>query len=217
MDSSAAAWDERYAGADRVWSATPNRWVAEIVPSLLPGRALDMAAGEGRNAVWLAEQLWQVDATDFSRVAVDRIRDGAREHADTVEGRLHAWVADATAPALPAERSAYDLVLQCYLHLPPQAWATAVRGAVDRTCPGGSTLVIGHAARNLRHGVGGPQDPEVLFDPADVRALAEELPVELEICEIRERDVPGADRPALDTVALLTRRPTRTPSARQVT
>ena len=54
MDSH--AWDERYGGRELVWSGTPNVFVAEIAGSLDPGSALDVAAGEGRNAVWLAEQ-----------------------------------------------------------------------------------------------------------------------------------------------------------------
>jgi SAM-dependent methyltransferase len=206
MDSSADAWDERYAGAGRVWSATPNRWVAELVSGFPLGRALDLAAGEGRNAVWLAEQGWEVDATDFSTVAVDRIREWARDRADTVEDRLHAWVADATDPVTPTEHAAYDLVLQSYLHLPPDLWERALRAAVERTRSGGTILLVGHAARNLDEGVGGPQDRRVLFDPEDVRALAETLPVDVQLCELREREVAGADRPAFDTVALLSRR-----------
>jgi SAM-dependent methyltransferase len=202
----ASSWDERYAAADRVWSATPNQWVAEIVPTLPVGRALDVGAGEGRNAVWLAEQGWRVDATDFSRVAVDRVREWARDRADSVGGRLTAWVADAAASVPDSERSAYDLVLHCYLHLGPQEWAQAVRAAVERTRPGGAVLLIGHAGRNLEHGVGGPQERSVLFDPAEVAAVAEDLPVDTELSEVRERHVAGADRPALDTVVLLRRR-----------
>jgi len=201
----AADWDARYAASDRVWSTEPNRWFAEVVPGLIRGRALDMGVGEGRNALWLAQQGWQVDATDFSPVAIARLEVWAQERAGTVEGCLRAWVADATDVATPAERAAYDLVVQCYLHLPPQSWARAVRGAVERTRPGGWVLLIGHAGVNLTQGVGGPQQRDLLFDPDQVEAVAEELPVRVALCEIRAREVPGGDRPALDTVALLTR------------
>ncbi|MFG3603067.1 methyltransferase domain-containing protein [Micromonospora chersina] len=74
MDSS--AWDTRYASTPGlVWSAEPNRFVVESVTGLTPGAALDLAAGEGRNAVWLAEQGWRVTAVDFSPVAVARGRE----------------------------------------------------------------------------------------------------------------------------------------------
>ena len=54
----AADWDARYAATDLVWSAAPNVWVEELVSGMPPGRALDIAAGEGRNALWLVEQGW---------------------------------------------------------------------------------------------------------------------------------------------------------------
>lgn len=63
---SADDWDRRYSGAELVWAAAPNRFVAEALDGVEPGRALDLAAGEGRNAVWLAERGWEVTAVDFS-------------------------------------------------------------------------------------------------------------------------------------------------------
>ena len=65
-------WDERYSGSDLVWSATPNRWVADFAAGLVPGRALDVAGGEGRNSLWLIESGWDATIVDFSEVALDR-------------------------------------------------------------------------------------------------------------------------------------------------
>ena len=95
----AARWDERYAATDLLWSAEPNRFVAENLADLPPGRALDLAAGEGRNAIWLARRGWDVTAADFSQVALDRGRRIAGE--TTVR-----WVcADATRwDERPAQR-----------------------------------------------------------------------------------------------------------------
>ena len=200
MDST--AWDERYAGADLVWSSTPNVFVEEVVGPLPVGRALDVAAGEGRNAVWLAERGWQVPGADFSPVAVERMRDIAVRRLGDDAGRLDAVVADATQPA-PGD--GYDLVLFCYLQLPVQEWATALARGVDAAAPGGLVLVVAHAERNLAEGVGGPQDPAVLHDPEAVVASAHGLPVTVESAELRERAVDGADRPALDTLVLLRR------------
>ncbi|PLW74405.1 class I SAM-dependent methyltransferase, partial [Streptomyces sp. DJ] len=72
MDS--REWDERYASRELVWGAEPNRWLVREVEDLAPGRALDLAAGEGRNALWLADRGWRVTAVDFSRTALDRGR-----------------------------------------------------------------------------------------------------------------------------------------------
>jgi 2-polyprenyl-3-methyl-5-hydroxy-6-metoxy-1,4-benzoquinol methylase len=61
----AQAWDERYTASELLWSATPNQFVAAELSDLAPGRAVDLAAGEGRNALWLAERGWHVTAVDF--------------------------------------------------------------------------------------------------------------------------------------------------------
>src|SRR5690606_39971361 len=83
MDSK--AWDERYRATGLVWGAGPNRFVVEQTEGLAHGRALDLAAGEGRNAVWLAERGWRVTAVDFSPVAVERGRRIAAERGADVE------------------------------------------------------------------------------------------------------------------------------------
>lgn len=206
MDS--VAWDERYRASDLVWSSTPNTFVAEVVTGLPPGRALDVAAGEGRNAVWMAEQGWRVTAADFSAVAVERAERIARERLGDRGDVFRAVVADATEPAPPDETGAgYDLVLFSYLQLPREPWSRALAQGVAAAAPGATVLVVCHALRNLDEGTGGPQDPEVLHDPEDVLATAADLPVEVVSARIRHRDVDGADRPALDTVVVLRRRP----------
>ena len=52
-------WDQRYAERDRLWSVEPNETVAEVVGPMTPGRALDLGAGEGRHALWLAQHGWR--------------------------------------------------------------------------------------------------------------------------------------------------------------
>ncbi len=203
----ASDWDARYADTALMWSAGPNVFVEQTLSSVTPGLALDVAAGEGRNAIWLAEQGWSVTAADFSEVAVERMREiaGARlgEHA----GSLRAVVSDATGPApRPEDADGYDLVLFSYLQLPREAWARAVAAGVAATAVGGLVLVVLHAVRNLEEGVGGPQDAAVLHDPEDVLASVADLPVDVEVAQLRHREVEGAPGPALDTVVLLRRR-----------
>jgi SAM-dependent methyltransferase len=157
----AQAWDERYAASELVWSAGPNRFVAAEVADLPPGRALDLAAGEGRNAIWLARRGWEVTASDFSQVALDK---GRRLAGDTAVR----WVrADATAWD---ERAAYDLVVVAYLQLPATERTAAVRAAYHALWPGGTLLVVAHDSTNLTEGTGGPQDATVLYTAEDVLA-----------------------------------------------
>lgn len=197
-----ADWDERYAGADLVWSTGPNVWVRELCSPLVAGRALDVAAGEGRNALWLVEQGWTVTATDYSAVAVDRMNQIADRRLGGLRDRFTARVADATQPT---GGTASDLVLFSYLHLPREQWGRAIAAGVDATAVGGLVLVVAHARRNLTQGVGGPQDPTILLDPEDVLASVAHLPVKVELAQLRSREVEGAPGPALDTVVLLRR------------
>lgn len=199
MDSS--AWDARYANTSGlVWSAEPNRFVVESVAGLPPGAALDLAAGEGRNAVWLAERGWRVTAVDFSPVAVERGRELAAARGVPVEWR----VADVTAYR-PVPGS-YELVLISYLHLHAPALAGVLDSARQALRPGGTLVVVGHDLANLRGGIGGPQDPAVLLTPeAVVDGLAG---LRIQRAETARRPVPtgdGGSVDALDTVVVASR------------
>jgi SAM-dependent methyltransferase len=184
-------WDRRYAGEDMVWSVEPNRFVAAETGNLAPGRALDVACGEGRNAIWLAQQGWEVVATDFSGVALEKGRRLAERAGVTVD-----WVeADVTAWDPPGR---FDLIVVSYLQLPAGPLADAFARLVPTLAPRGTLLVVGHDRRNLAEGVGGPQSADVLLDADEVVALLPGLDVER--AEVVERPVEGADRPALDTL-----------------
>lgn len=198
MDS--ADWDARYAeAADLVWTAEPNRFVVTETGYLPPGRALDLAAGEGRNAVWLAGRGWRVTAVDFSAVAVRRGRELARGRGVEVDWR----VADVTA--YQPEPDAYDLVLVVYLHLPRADMAAVLRRAATAVRPGGSLVLVGHDLANLTAGTGGPRDPALLHTP---EAVVAELPgLRIRRAETARRPVrtPDGTVDALDTVVVATR------------
>lgn len=190
----AGHWDERYGATDRLWSAEPNATVAQLVTPMTPGRALDVGAGEGRHAVWLAGLGWEVTAVDFSAVGVGRGRAAPGGNAvDWVVADVRKW-----SPPLGAT---YDLVLVVYLHV-----ADDVFGRLrDWLAPDGALVVVGHALRNLTDGVGGPQDPRLLHTEEQLRAAASGLTVE-RLGEVL-RPTPGGD--AIDLVLVA-----RAPSAR---
>lgn len=164
----AEAWDERYAASELIWSAGPNQFVEAACADLPPGRAADLAAGEGRNALWLASLGWQVTAVDFSQVALDK---GARIEAGRIEhGTItaHPAVVWQCADATTWHGAGLDLVLIAYLHLPADERAAAVRNAMAALVVGGTFVLVAHDASNLVHGTGGPQDPALLPTPAEV-------------------------------------------------
>lgn len=159
-------WDERYAAADLVWSAGPNQFVSAHLAALPPGRALDLATGEGRNALWLADRGWQVTAVDFSRAGLDKARALQSGHARSQALRIE-WV-HADVLTYAAETGCYDLSLIAYLQLPADSRRAAVRRGFDALRVGGTLFVVGHDSSNLADGTGGPQDPAVLFTAGDV-------------------------------------------------
>lgn len=187
-------WDERYGAAELVWSAEPNRLFAKEVEGLRPGRALDLACGEGRNAIWLAARGWTVTAVDFSEVAIDK----ARRLADT-RGVQVEWVtADLLAYQPPSE--SFDLVALIYLQLPHAQLSAVLRRATGALAPGGTLLIIGHDTRNLAEGHGGPRDPTVLFTPKDVESDIEGLIVERSERVLRPVTVDGKEVNAIDAL-----------------
>ena len=182
----ATAWDERYADRPLVWSAGPNQFLTEEVAGLPPGRALDLACGEGRNALWLAEQGWQVTGTDFSAVAIDKARQRAEQLG--LEAAFHVADATDTAPGGP-----YDLVIVFYLQLPAEQRRAAHRNAAAALAPGGTLVIVGHDRDNLDRGVGGPSSPEVLLSVDGVLADLEGTGLAVERAEQVTRDVEQED------------------------
>lgn len=190
-------WNERYSQPGLLWSARPNRFLVAEVSDLEPGRALDLACGEGQNAVWLAERGWKVVGVDFSDVAIAK----GRERAERDDAEVELVVADLLD--YEPEPDAFDLVLLLYFHLPPDELRGVLAGAATALAPGGTLLVIGHDRSNIEHGVGGPTDPEIQYTPDEIAA---ELPgLEIEKAERVYRDVADADRPAIDALVRMRR------------
>ncbi|MEV5648231.1 methyltransferase domain-containing protein [Nocardia sp. NPDC052254] len=182
----AAEWDTRYAQSELVWGAPPNATVVEHVfglerrirlvpdapgeePPALP-RALDLAAGEGRHALWLATHGWDVRAVDFSQVGIDKGRTVASRLSRSVRARITWQCADVTDLPGADIDGPFELILAVYIHLPPAQRRTLLLSAAERLSPGGILLVLGHDTTNITEGQGGPQDPDILFTPDDVIA-----------------------------------------------
>ena len=194
----AAGWDERYAAAELVWSAEPNRFVAEACADLSPGRALDLAAGEGRNAIWLAQRGWTVTASDFSGVGLDKGKQLA-DHAGVAE-RIAWVVADATTTDWPPE---HDLVVVAYLQLVEEDRRAAHERAFAALQPGGTLVVVAHDSTNIAEGTGGPQDPAVLMTAEDV--LADLAGNDLDVERAERVPRPVGDATAYDCLVVLSR------------
>ena len=185
-------WDRRYSGVENLWATKPNRFLVAEVEGLVPGRALDLACGEGQNAIWLATLGWQVTGVDFSEVAIEKARDRASR-----EGRSVEFVCADLLDFEPTPET-FDLVVLLYLHLPASARRVVLERAARAVATGGTLLVVGHDTLNMTEGVGGPSDRDIHFTPDEI---AVELPgLLIEKAERVLRDVKDADRPAIDAL-----------------
>jgi SAM-dependent methyltransferase len=168
-------WNRRYAAKEFIWTVDANRFLAAEVANLPPGRALDLAAGEGRNAVWLAEQGWTVRAVDFSDVAIEKGKQlaAARNVADKVDFQV------ADLRSYEPEAQNFDLVALIYLQIPQAELVPIIARAARAVAPGGTFLLVAHDSANLEHGYGGPQHPDALYTAEQVvAALGGELEIE---------------------------------------
>ena len=197
-------WDERYRGTEMVWSLGPNGFVESICRDLTPGRSIDLAAGEGRNAIWLAELGWESTAVDFSAVAIDKARRLAEQRGVEITGVVADL--DTYVPTVDG----YDLVVVAYLQVVDERLTPILQRAAAAVAPGGKFVLVNHDAENLEHGYGGPPNLAVLSTPSQVvAALGDGF--EIERAEVAERHVStdDGDRVALDTVVVAVRQPAR--------
>ena len=180
---------------------------------LAPGRALDVGAGEGGDALWLAEQGWTVTASDISSRALERIGTEADRRGLRVECRQR------DANALDAfETGAFDLVSAQYASIPRTPDGRGVRNLMDAVAPGGLLLVVSHDLEPMRQ----PIDTRSLsqaFDPdAYLRtddfadALAGTPAWDVEVHEKRPRPPGAASAHHVDDVVLRARRRSGAPT-----
>ena len=192
-------WNQRYEQSELVWGAAANRALVSEVGTLVPGRALDLGCGEGRNAVWLASQGWTVTGVDFSEVGLEKARRLAEAQGVPVE-----WKLAALRTYTPAAAT-YDLVVMLYLHLPAEDRRSVHAEAAAALRAGGAILVLGHDESNLTDGYGGPQDPSILFTPEDVVDDLVGLSVVKAERVIRSVSTDAGERSAIDALVLAVR------------
>lgn len=189
--ANAADWDHRYAG-ERMWSGNPNGALVHEISGLAPGRALDVGAGEGGDALWLAEQGWNVTASDISQRALDRVNAEAERRGLRVA--YHHTDANAAAPF---DTAAFDLVSAQYASIPRTPDGRGVANLLGAVAPGGILLVVGHDLEPMRapidtHLHSQPFDPDAYLRVDDfAAALANRAEWDIESHEKRPRP-PGA-------------------------
>jgi SAM-dependent methyltransferase len=190
-------WNRRYEEADGLWSRDPNPLLVEFAAALAPGRALDLGAGEGRNAIWLAKRGWRVTALDVSAVGLARAADRAAD--EGVE--LDRVVADWREYDPPA--SSIDLAVITFMHPQPHERVAMFESVRETLVPGGHLFIVG--VDLAEHGRRGPPDADRLYTPQRLSSALQAF--ELLRCEsvAYEAESKKERRNVVDVVAIARR------------
>lgn len=153
-----ADWDERYRRGEHA-TLEPSRLLVRVAENLAAGRALDVACGAGRHALFLASRGWLVTALDASRVGIEITLGRARELGVEIDAR----VADLEGDEFEIEREAYDLIIVFY-YLQRSLWPP-IRAGLST---GGTLIAAIHLADEDT--ANETRNPDFLLQPNELRA-----------------------------------------------
>lgn len=179
MALQARDWDHRYTRNTSAWTAMPPHplVLAELAP-LVRGTesagapVLDLGAGTGRHALWLAEQGCSVTAVDFSATALAHLRTRASRMGVAVR------TVEADLATYRAPEGGFRLALISYVHPGAADRAAMLAHASQALAPGGALVVVGHHRDNFAAGLDGPRDPDLMYTPDRLVAALRGLRVE---------------------------------------
>lgn len=159
-------WDQRFDAVKDafLYGVQPNVWLKNNLP-LLPAQAsvLALADGEGRNAVWLAQQGYRVSNWDYSQVGLDK----THQLADQVGCVVGTQCVDLTQCAWPSQK--FDAIVSSFFHVPKAFQQNVWRGVVSALKPGGHLVVQVFSESQLAHSSGGPKDINLLYRCEDLQ------------------------------------------------
>jgi len=171
MDPS--SWNQRYAGPEYFYGEKPNDFLAAQAHRIPPGPVLCLAEGEGRNAVFLAGRGHTVEAVDQSATGMAK----AQRLADQCGVKLKTHVGDlANFVIKPAHWSG---IIAIFTHLPPTLRRQVHTAVVAGLRPGGVYLLEAYTPAQLAHGTGGPKDPTLLMQLAELKVELAGLQLEI--------------------------------------
>jgi len=204
MNQSSQQWDARYLESESVWSLEPNQFVVEFLSALPSGTMLDLAGGEGRNALWFASRGWSVENSDFSSVAIAKFLERAARAG--LETLCTGTVSSALEPTA-CRTAPVDLAVIAYLQLNPIELARGISIAASAVRLGGTFFGVWHERGNIDRGFGGPPQPELNPTVEELRQHADAAGLSVETCAVRERIVFNHDAPsvAIDVVLVASR------------
>ena len=145
-------WNQKYQGEEFVYGKKPNAFLKSHLGALNKGVALDLASGEGRNAVFLAQAGWKMDAVDISPVGLRKARKLAKEAGVKIN------FLQADLDSYPIARGKYDLIMVLYF------WNRRLLPQIKRGLKnGGRILFETYTLETLLRGLQGPREAKYLL------------------------------------------------------
>jgi len=160
------AWDERYALEGWAFGTEPNDFLRQEAHRIQPGRVLCLGEGEGRNAVFLAENGYEVVGVDRSQVGMDKAQDLAQERDVFIETVV------SSIEDFELAEGEWQGIISIFFHLPPEIRKRVNRSVAQGLAPGGILILEAYTPRQLELGTGGPPHLDQLIS---LQALEEEL------------------------------------------
>lgn len=171
-------WDQRYASESYIYGTEPNEWFVEKLRILKAGKLLLPAEGEGRNAVWAAQQGWDVTAFDQSFEGKSK----ALKLASLKEVQIEYLLKDLRC--FRAEENSFDAIGLIYVHMPPEYRTKVHTALVKMLKPGGCLILEAFSKAQLPNNSGGPKDIDMLYSSKELRGDFNDLKI-LEFLDVR--------------------------------
>lgn len=178
-------WDERFGSEPGLYGQLPSSYLAKVLSERPIGKALFIAEGQGRNAIYAAKLGWDVVATDSSLVA----RNQALEWAQHEQVKIEYMQSDSNALDFPPH--AFDLIALIYAHQPTSERKQLYSKFQNWLKPGGCVVLEGFTKAQLGRKSGGPQNPDWLYEPDDMSEFAGLAQQELKVEEVNLEEGSG--------------------------
>jgi 2-polyprenyl-3-methyl-5-hydroxy-6-metoxy-1,4-benzoquinol methylase len=156
-----ARWNERFSTVNYLFGEKPNQYLADKTALLQKGKALSIADGEGRNSVWLASQGFDVDAFDFSPVAIEKAKKLANKQQVSVNFHCSDW------ESFDWKAKHYDTIAGIFFQFADPGSRTELFEKLNFALkPGGTLIIQGYGKDQMHYKTGGPGILENLYDEA---------------------------------------------------
>ncbi|MFZ2727588.1 MAG: class I SAM-dependent methyltransferase [Methylococcaceae bacterium] len=159
-------WDERYNTEDYVYGTTPNNFLQENINKLPKGRILSLAEGEGRNAVFLAKQGYNVTAVDSSIIGLNKAQQLAQANNVTINC-IHADLAEFTMI-----ENQWDAIISIFCPLPSHIRKELYKKVTQGLNRGGVFLLEAYTPKQVNYETGGGKNPDTMQTK---KSLSDEL------------------------------------------